>query len=329
MKIRQLFSLFTAISLTACGGGSGGDAAPTVPPPPPPGATGLVIDTANAKPALRVAYGATVESMSAGEVIGGAGIAAAPSGGFSKPFSDESMASTVTRFVFADPIGPLVSQCAGGGTETTTGNLANPLTISAQDTINVDYADCDSGFGEVLNGRMEMTITVFSGDLFLGLFLLETDVRLINFAATIGAETLLSNGDSHVSLDTTGIPSVLMSISGNSLTSVSGTSTETLRNFSTSQTVDTSVFPEPFTLNSSGTVDSTQLSGFISFTTPVTFQGTGPDYPFAGELVVTGDGNATIRLIALDAINVRIETDSDGDGTPETTEDTTWDDISM
>ena len=35
------------------------------------------------------------------------------------------------------------------------------------------------------------------------------------------------------------------------------------------------------------------------------------------------------RLIALEAANVRIETDTDGDGTVDDSEDTTWDDIAQ
>ena len=53
----------------------------------------------------------------------------------------------------------------------------------------------------------------------------------------------------------------------------------------------------------------------------------GADYPFAGEMLITGANNATIRLIALDSVNVRIETDTNGDGVVDATEDTTWDDI--
>ena len=104
---------------------------------------------------------------------------------------------------------------------------------------------------------------------------------------------------------------------------------EVLTNFDTAQSVDTSVVPESYTLTTAGTVDSSQLSGSITYTTPVTFQGSGEGYPFAGELLITGAGGATIRLVTLDAINVRIETDTDGDGTVDATEDTTWDDIAL
>ena len=54
---------------------------------------------------------------------------------------------------------------------------------------------------------------------------------------------------------------------------MTNTVTSTMFNFDTSQTVDTSVIPEPYTLAASGTVDHSDLTGTISYTTPVTFQG--------------------------------------------------------
>ena len=153
------------------------------------------------------------------------------------------------------------------------------------------------------------------------------DVNLVDFEVTTATDSVTANGDSRVTVDSTGMPMITISISGNSLTTVTNTASEVLTNFSTAQTVDTSVMPEPYTLTTAGTVDSSQLGGSITYTTPVTFQGAGDGYPFAGELLVTGAGGATSRLIALDATNIRIETDSDGDGTADTTEDTTWEDI--
>ncbi len=330
MKIRHLPSLIIAFFVSACGGGGGSAPPATVPPPPPPPAANeLVIDAANAKPAVRVAYGATVESMGTGETVGGAGISMSPGDDFSKPFVGPAMPGALTRVMQKDLNKPLIGLCLGGaGTETVTGNIAVLGTLTAGDTINIAYMDCDTGFGEVLNGRIETTVAVFSGDLISGLFLLDTQVLLIDFEIATAADTITSNGDFSASIDTTGTPLVLLSISGDMLTVVSMAGTDTLTDFSTSQTVDATP-PVPYTLSSSGTVNSTQLSGVISYTTPVTFQGVGDAYPFAGELLVTGDGNATIRLIALDATNVRIETDSNGDGVVDSTENTTWDDVAL
>lgn len=327
------------LALTACGGGSNGPA-PANPPVSPPPAAGsmLVIDDVNAKTAVRVAYGASVNSMSSGDQVGGAGIAGAPDGGFQKPGIHQAMAGTLAKFAQKVPLGPDTYDCGidpGFGTQTISGEIADPISLlegmlSPGDQINVDFVDCDEGLGEVLNGRLEMTVVSFSGDLLISAaYLMVMDVELVDFEVTTDVDSVLSNGDSRVTVDTTGIPLISVAIGGNSLTTVTSAATETLTAFSTAQTVDTSTVPEPYTLTSSGDVSSSQLGGSIGYETPVTFQGAGSAYPFAGELLVIGANNATIRLIALDATSVRIETDSNGDGEIDTMENTTWDDVAL
>ena len=152
-------------------------------------------------------------------------------------------------------------------------------------------------------------------------------VRLVDFEVVTALESALSNGDSTVTVDLTGNPLAITSIAGNSLSVQTNSQTETTSNFSTVQTVDTSVTPEPYTLTSSGSINSTELGGAVTYSTPVSLQGMGSDNPFAGEFLVTGADGASIRLIALDSVNVRIEIDTDGDGIVDATEDTTWADI--
>ena len=94
-----------------------------------------------------------------------------------------------------------------------------------------------------------------------------------------------STGDASIALDTMAIPFISASVSGSSMMTSSNTSTETLTNYATEQSVDAGITPAPYTLTSRGTVDSSQL----------------------------------------DNVNVRVELDSDGDGVVDVTVDTTWD----
>jgi hypothetical protein len=328
MNIRIVLSLSIALLLSACGG-SNNDSAPT---PPPGGGTSLNIDATNAKPAIRVAYGATTQTVDTGGLVDDSGLAATPDGGFSKISAANRAPGVLDRIMQKDPLGPLTEFCVPSGSITI--NLdVNPLTfaaggLSTGDKINVDYANCDEGLGEVVNGRMEFTVVNFTGDLGLGSYRLEMAVVLTELAVTTATDTVTSNGDSTVVIDTTGNPLVLLSIRGISMATVSMASTETVSSFLTTQTVDTSVIPEPYTLESSATVNSSQLAGVISFETTVTFQGMGGAYPFAGELLVTGV-NSAVKLIPLTETTVLIETDSDGDGIFESSEETTWDDIAL
>jgi len=318
-----LVTLSSLLFVSACGGGSGSPPPPVS--PPPPAANTYVVTQSSAKPAARTAYRSSMQSSETGGLVGGAGVASSPGGGLQKPAASKPGAlSSIMQKV---PLGPDTYDCGVSGTQTISGDLASLLTLTVGDQINVDAVDCDDGLGEVINGRMEMTVATFSGDLVLGLYLLEMDVLLIDFEVATATDTVVSNGDSRVSLDTTGNPMIAMGISGLSMTTVSNTTTLIMTNFDNAQTVNTSTVPEPYTLIASGTVDSSDLGGIISYTTPFMFQGAGADYPFAGEMLIEGADGATIRLIALDTVNVRIETDTNGDGMVDFTENTTWADI--
>ncbi len=330
--MKRTYFLISAIALflSACGGSGGREPAPN-PPPPNGNPSGLIVTTGNAKPAARVAYNATSASMGTGGMVGGGGIVLSP-GGLQKPTAPRGFTGVIDSVLQKVPVTQTVGCGIDGltGSQTTTVDFASPGTLTAGDTIVVEFMNCDQGLGEVIDGRLEMTVLVFSGDLLLtGLYLMDMEVQLIDFQVTTAIADIVSNGDSTVSTDTTGNPVILMSISGNSLSTVTDTNTEIISNFSNSQTVDTSVQPEPYTLDTSGTVDSTQLGGVIDYITPVTFQGAGDGYPFAGELLVTGADGASVRLVALDENNVRIDTDTDGDGVVDNSETTTWDDIAL
>lgn len=332
------FLMSVVVLLSACGGDvSGFVETPQVPPPPPPpvgGSGELVVNNANSKPAARSAYGSTMASIDTGGMVGSGGIASSSPGNLQKAQIERTLTQLAARAPLQLEIGPLIENCLQSGTMTVSGDLATGLPYSVGDTINIDAAACNDGLGEEINGRIEITVTAYSGDILFGpTYSLGMNVLLTNFEVSTATNVDLSNGDSAVTVDTTGDPLVAMSISGVSLTTVSNAGTEIASNFQTAQTVDTSVVAgsEPYTLAASGTIDSTQLGGEITYSTPVTFQGAGAGYPFAGEMLITGANGATIRLIALTDTTVRIEVDADGDGVVDVggTEDTTWDDIAL
>jgi hypothetical protein len=54
------------------------------------------------------------------------------------------------------------------------------------------------------------------------------------------------------------------------------------------------------------------------------FEGLDNDYPSTGELLVTGAGGWTVRLITVDNVDIIIEIDSDGMDPVDQTINTTW-----
>lgn len=314
--------LLTSLILAACGGGSTG----ITPTGGNPGPGQLAIDGSNGAKASNAAWQSSNRSAGMVGLAGSGGVVSSP-GNVNKATLVTST-RTVMNMLASVPFGPITQDCLVSGTLTISGDLADPITgtLTAGDVINVSADMCDDGAGEVLDGDMSMVVDAFSGDFLGGIYNLTMAMTLTDLSATSATDTITSNGDATVTIDTTQAPFVLASVTGTSLTTDTNTSSETLTDFQTTQTVDGTVQTNPYTLSSTGTLDTTKLPGTIDYDTPVTFLGDDFGYPHTGELLVTG-ANSSARLIAVDAQNVRIEIDSDGDGTVDETLNMTWDEL--
>ena len=119
-----------------------------------------------------------------GGLVGDTGIASSPDGGLQKPGVQGRIGGLITSSLQKPPVSETVGCGPTGttGTQTITYDFANLGTLTAGDTIVIEAMDCDEGFGEIINGRIEMTVSVFSGDLlFTGLYLLDMNVLLADF----------------------------------------------------------------------------------------------------------------------------------------------------
>lgn len=288
--------------------------------------SGVSLTPANAAVASNSAYAAANQSADLVGLLGSSGLVASDSGGLNKVQAALSSTGSLTNILQKIPFGPDTFPCQVAGTVTISGDLANPLTLTAGDTINVVSANCDDGLGEVVDGTLAFTVDSFAGDLLAGAYELTMSMLLSNFQVTTAGDVLTSNGDVAATLDTFAAPLVSAAVSGASLTIDSNSGSETLSNYSSAQTVDAGLQPSPYTLDSSGMLDSSALSGTVTYSTPVTFQGFDTNFPNSGELLISGD-NSSARLIAVDDVNVRIEIDTDGNGTVDETIDTTWADL--
>ncbi len=315
MRLGRSIVLIPALTMAACGGGGGGAEFT-----PPQATTPLAITAANGQSATSASWESANVSIGVADLLDNSGLV---SSGQLKPALVAT--NTLVNIVQKIPFGPTTLPCQVSGSITVSGDLADPLTLAlaAGDVINVDADNCDDGLGEVVDGLLAFTVGAFEGDLLSGLYDLTMSMTMTGFSVQTASDLLTSSGDATVTLNTLSAPSVSAQVSGMSLSTQSNTTSETLSNFSSAQTVDAGLTPAPYSLNSSGSLDSPQLSGVVNYSTPVTFQGFDNGYPQAGELLVTGE-DSSARLIALDAINVRVEIDSNGDGTVDTVIDTTW-----
>ena len=51
------------------------------------------------------------------------------------------------------------------------------------------------------------------------------------------------------------------------------------------------------------------------------------DFPWSGEFLVVGAGGSSVRLVALNATNVRLDIDADGNGSAERSIDLLWSEL--
>lgn len=316
MPLKVASLVLIALSLSACGGG--GSSAP---------ATGasqfLEISTANSTEAAQASYKAAMASTRSGELPVAPGPTAAVPDGIAKTALEVFLKAGSGSPMQTVPVGPIVAPCAVRGSITISGEVTDPTTLSEGDRFAFDADNCDDGSGEIIDGGFEFVVGTFEGDFEAGLYLLTMTVTTMNFQVTTADDVVTSSGDATVTIDTRQLPLVSVSISGRRLTVDANTSTATLTDYATTQTLDTGIDPSAYTLSSSGTLDSTELAGIVSYSSPVAFAGAGADHPSTGELHVMGE-KSSVRLVALDNVSVQIDTDADGDGDYESSVVMSW-----
>ena len=328
MKNSLVLTLSAISLLTACSGGNNGfseDAAGgnggNVP------ATGATIDitSANAMMITKLSYQAALSSGALADFSGGSGLLASGPGGLSKIDGSLAVSNKVGNTTANVVIPATTESCIPSGTMTLSGEIADPLTptLTAGDFFDITYAMCDDGFS-VIDGALFYEVDAFNGDFVAGTYSLTMTATFTDFQVAADTDTLVSNGDLTVSIDTLQFPQVEAEASGNSLTIDGNASRTEMTNFTSLHSQNTGLDPSPYTQSSSGTLDSTLLAGVVSYSTPTEFEGFDADYPSAGVFVVTGSNNSSARLTAIDSVNVVIEIDTDGDGSFDEIFETTW-----
>ena len=316
-RITRLFGgALLVLALSGCGGGGGGA-------PPGPAPTGT-INTGRALDIAGRAVDMALQSGTFGGITDFVGLTVVPTGTSGSLGGGRLMKPGGRQYWAGVPVGPEVRSCEEDGTETVSGDIASPLTVTDGDFLDYVWADCDDGLGQVINGMIRMTFTEFEGDLLAGRILLRVSLTVTDFQVTEGLDARLTNGDLSLTIDSRTQPETMIETLGNSLVVTSNNSTDTLTNFSSLVVEDTSMFPSNFTTDVAGTILSTLFEGTVFYNMPIPFESSGDNYPYAGEMLISGSGGATIRIMALDQFKVRIEADFNGDGALDATIDTTW-----
>jgi len=199
------------------------------------------------------------------------------------------------------------------------------------DTITATFNACVDEFGDQIDGTMTIRITQVTGDPDNPPFTLGISVTF-NLTFTEGMDTFTVTGGFNFTLSDDGAGGISIVMSGTNF-SLSGTEggapvSESLTNFRYELTFDENT--GDYTVDFSGTISTGDLGGAVTFDTTTPFQGTTTEEfdlqnPIVGVLEVTGAGGSKAILTVTGLNTVRIEIDEDGDGTFETTINTTWD----
>ncbi len=326
-RAKTLFLVTMTTALGACGGGGGGSGGTTT-------STGFAkISTDNAPAISAAVVDSVLQSGEVGDLLDTAPLVAI--GGITGTGKTGiAMIGKLGSTPAADPaawyqamIGPIRIDCAANGSVTLSGEQTDPTAPSAGDRFGLNFDKCDDGTGEVVDGGFEFVVTSIDGNVDTGEFAMSVSMIVSDLSVTGPDGTEFVDGGVTISVDTSELPVSSITVSGENLTLGENTVTRSLADFSTHATLDNSIAPQAYTIESAGSVMSSEFDGEIVYSTPVTFQGSGDGFPYAGEFLITGDAGASIRLIAMDSVKVLLLIDEDGDGAEDFTIETTWDAI--
>ncbi|MHC4579702.1 MAG: hypothetical protein ACYTFD_19060 [Planctomycetota bacterium] len=203
--------------------------------------------------------------------------------------------------------------------------------ISTGDSAVLTFNSCVYDFdGDqlTLSGTMSFTVTSFAVNPGGG-FDATLSYTFNSFVIATPAETITVSGGFVIDISTPDDIAFTLIVQVSSLSAtiqdLTGTFTAGLANFRMAVS-DSDAAPD-YTAEMDGTVSHSDIGGSVTVDTTVTFAGTDPDDPDTGEMDVNGAGVSMMTFEVVDNINVQLHVDEDGDGTPETTIDTTWNDL--
>lgn len=227
-------------------------------------------------------------------------------------------------------IPPETTACLNeNGTMTVSGEVTDPTMaeITSGDFIRIEFSNCDLGEGVTLNGVVTGTFGELSGDFNNEIppYSLSMSVEMDQFSITSVGETVVADGDFSLSLSISETQTSTQVLEGQFLQFTYDGQIIALEDFNISQEID--LTSGAYTRDISGVLNSDAIGGSVEFTTVQTFEGSGIGNPEAGELLITGANNSTVRVIVIDAVNLALEVDSDGNSTVDNTINTTWDEL--
>lgn len=323
---RHVVAALCSGMVAACGGGGGDGPAPVQPT--------VAITAANQDQVARTSASAVVSVATAGAggiaSSGGAGVAALPSISRRVALALSTGRKTVLAAGTAQPLASASETvaCAYAGTITVTANdnnnNGNP---DAGDSIAFTFSNCQTTANDSANGSLAVTLASvtangYSGTMTLDLVSTEglRSGRIAGSVTAIYTELSTTQSRTEVLVGANGLAGTV------SLGNVSETITyENAFSISTTDTVNGTT-PVSSSTTVSGAISASGLAnGRIVLATPTPiFQLATDAYPSSGALRATGTSGSTLLITAVDAQNVQLQLDADGNGSYDLTSNRTW-----
>ena len=311
-----------ASALTACGGGGGGSSAEA------PQAQRVVITQANAPSVAAEAIDAGgAGSDASGSVTGVqvsttsprvsvlASLASAVKLGLTSVAPNALVGATTTH----------TETCSNGGSVTVTQSYTTQGTATPGDRVDLAFNSCVEGT-ETLTGTLSVTLVSTSSGGKLNV--VDATASAFTIATTGLGERL--NGGMRITLDETSSATTAITLSGSSLSFdrlVNGAAraTRTLSNYNyqLATTLATGTTSQSFSFTASGSFPRFGTVSFAAQTTQPIVTLAGAAHPSSGAGKVTG-ANGTSVTVTVISTGVRLDVDTNGDGTIDATLTRTW-----
>ncbi len=319
------------LSILATGGGGGGGGGTAAPTPPP--APTVALDAGNAEQVAGVALSQILGSSTLGNALPNASAVGTATGVTHRTTLGQLTARLTQRLAgqAAQAVSPAQMQtqtffCLISGSVT--------ITLSADGTsADAIFNACEDFPGEIVNGSMSLSgITVgFDSVGRINFFSATVSVNLTISVA--GNPDIVVTGSFSITETTTFVaaaPSTTTTIKGTNLVATSAGETLQLFNFSFVDTFD--LMSSLATSDGDFTMDCTVIGGVVAVLTPIAFQidTASAISPDSGQTEIDGADGSQIVVTAIGnelapvGNQVMLDIDADGDGSFETTINTTW-----
>lgn len=329
LRFVMAFAVVVAGVVSTVGSGGGdnlsGPTGPVTPPPPiqPPW---VDITIANAQDVSATIVQDADQVFDFAAMIGGQI--------FPSPPTAPNLLSTNSKFELFEKTAatgaPATDTCAVSGAVTVSGAPGNnPVSLSEEDTFDLVFETCDDGDGYSLDGSFSVIVNELAGDPRTDVFRLSYQLPnvIVTVAFDDGTHTMSSASRFSLTWDTVDFPVTVLSLTPNALALSTQADNYVLLSGVHSRTInaDISVSTTLAEVGEAQLLSQVSLDGYINYETVVPLQAPNGQAPESGEILVSnGLANETIRIVIESSTSVRLEIDSDGDGTVNDTQYTTW-----